>query len=124
MRNLSLLAVVLSLTAIVVSAQHLTEGPLPKADPTALSTDKLYAVREKLIRHYVPTYAWGVAMCGGDDVLNGRQYAWLCMYVYEDSLRGFVKALLATDPTEINQGVFVVDGVAVDVRVIERAKPQ
>lgn len=89
------------------------------APPT---TDQIYAVRAKLIHQYVPTYVWGVSVCGYDDALNGEDYAWLCVYAYKDSLGDLAKGLSADPASKVAEGVIFVGGVAVRVQAIDRPK--
>ena len=87
--------------------------------------EQMVAAREKLIRRYVtsdPRLAWGVSVCGDDDVLTGEPNSWLTIYVYSDSLNAFA---LDYDKfaTHTAQHTLQVDGVTVVVEVLNR-KPK
>lgn len=81
--------------------------------------------REKLIRHFVlaePRLAWGVSVCGDDDVLTDEPNSWLTVYIYSDQLQAFA---LDFDKfaTRTGNGTLTVDGITVVVEVINR-KPK
>jgi hypothetical protein len=122
MRRL-LLAIAASLVLIpVVSAQHAVghnQAPPPFEPETR--ADQEYAVREKLIKAYVPKYAWGVSMCGEEDDYSGESYSWLCVYVYKDTLKEFATALMANG-AEIRDKLIFVEGVPLQFTLIERPK--
>jgi hypothetical protein len=87
--------------------------------------DDMVAARAKLIERYVQSgnkLAWGVSICGDDDVLTGEDGGnWLTVYVYSDSLETFA---LDFDKFATRQrgGNLTVDGITVVVEVIQRPK--
>ena len=114
-----ILVLALLLLAPLAHAQE-PSGPIaPVAHPVE-RLDRIYEVREKLILEYVPTYAWGVSVCGGTTE-EGEDVAWLCMYAYKDSLREFSKVLVNASAVSSN-GVIFVDGVPIQAIIIERPK--
>jgi hypothetical protein len=87
--------------------------------------DELLAARVKLIQRYVLAgkAAWGVAICGGEDVLNGDDYSFLTIYVYDDSLEFFVSDFDAFATPLTPGGYLGIDGITVAVQVIKKPKP-
>jgi hypothetical protein len=86
--------------------------------------EQMVTAREKLINHFVlaqPRLAWGVSVCGDDDVLTGEPNSWLTIYVYSDTLDAFA---LDYDKfaTHTAQHTLQVDGITVVVEVIARPK--
>ena len=85
------------------------------------SMSEMVDARKKLIDRYVlqDHYAWGVSVCGDDDVLTGEPNSWLTIYLYSDSLKDF-----AVDfdqfATRVGNGTLTVDGITVVVEVIKR----
>ncbi len=113
------------LTALALALVLVTAVPslaqFPDLSSPSRQTARLYATREKLIHQYAPTYVWGVSACGTEDAVTGEEYSWLCVYAYKDTLHDFSKALVA-DNAKLTQGVIFVDGVALEVKIIERQK--
>jgi len=115
-----IIAVILSCFASVARAQVYSY-------PADHTLEQLIDARAKLIQWYVlssSSYAWGVSVCGEDDVLTGASHSWLTVYVYKDSLAAFAKDFDKA-ATRNPGGSLGVDGITVVVEVIERkrAKP-
>src|ERR1700675_865905 len=91
----------LALTLVLASASFaqkkspFTWGVTPPRPPAVDHTlDELIDARAKLIYWYVKSssnYAWGVSVCGYEDVITGDEYGYLTVYVYKDSLAAFRK---------------------------------
>ena len=114
-----ILVLAILLLAPLANAQE-PIGPIAPVARPAERLDRIYEVREKLISQYVPTYAWGVSVCGGTTE-EGDDVAWLCVYAHKDSLRDFGKALAASSAQNAN-GIIFVDGVPIQAILIERPK--
>ena len=114
-----ILVVAILLLAPLANAQE-PIGPIAPVARPAERLDRIYEVREKLISQYVPTYAWGVSVCGGTTE-EGDDVSWLCVYAYKDSLHDFGKALAASSAQNAN-GIIFVDGVPIQAIIIERPK--
>jgi hypothetical protein len=118
------LALVLAFPALAQKSPF-TYGITPPRPPAVDHTlDELIAAREKLIDWYVissSNYAWGVAVCGYEDVITGDEYGYLTIYVYKDSLAAF-KTDFAKASTKNPGGSRGVDGITVVVQVVERHK--
>lgn len=102
---------------------HLTYGigsPYqPKVDH---SLEQLIDARAKLIGRYVKgtyNYAWGVSVCGNEDVWNGDGNSWLTVYLYSDSLTSFAMDF-DKFATRTGNGTLTIDGITVVVEVIDR----
>src|ERR1700675_2145359 len=118
----------LALTLVLASASFaqkkspFTWGVTPPRPPAVDHTlDELIDARAKLIYWYVlssSNYAWGVSVCGYEDVINGDENSYLTVYVYKDSLVDFKKdfAKAAVDGQ--------VDGITVVIEVIDRPRPK
>jgi len=120
----AILIVLMLLFIVPLNAQNAPAGPIvpQKTDSrsAAPSSDEMYAVRAKLIKEYVPTYARGVSVCGYEDQLNGDTFTWLCVYAYKDSIRNFATALQDSGDAKITGKVIFVDGVPIEVVTINR----
>jgi hypothetical protein len=99
------------------------EPHVPTVDHTL---DELVAARAKLVYWYVlssSNYAWGVSVCGYEDVINGDENGYLTIYVYKDSLVDF-KRDFAKAATKNPGGSLGVDGISVVIEVIDRPRPK
>jgi hypothetical protein len=120
---LAAIALTLSSSAFAQKSPFNVRNPHdPYVRPVEHTLDELIEARAKLIYWYVlssSNYAWGVSVCGGEDVLTGDEYGYLTIYVYKDSLAAF-KADFAKASTKNPGGSRGVDGITVVVEVIER----
>ena len=120
-----LVALILTLTfAFGATAQKRQKFPPPNwgfPRPVDHTMNEMVDARAKLIQRYVLTdhYAWGVSICGDDDVLTDEPNSWLTVYLYSDSVNDF-----AVDfdkfATRVGNGTLTVDGITVVVEVIKR----
>jgi hypothetical protein len=97
----------------------------PITKPVEPTLDQLIEVRTKLIDWYVLSsshYAWGVSVCGGEDLLSGREHSWLTIYVYSDSVGAFAKDFDKAATRSMPNGPLGIDGVTVMVEIIKRPK--
>lgn len=125
MRRVLLVVLALSLFASVSPAQQRFPKPtwgIPRQPEHTMN--EMVAARDKLIRRYVladPRVAWGVSVCGADDLLTDEPSDWLTIYVYSDQLNAFA---LDFDKfaTRTGNGSLTVDGISVVVEVVKRPK--
>jgi hypothetical protein len=129
---------ILTAIALVISSAAFAQKHKPKSSPFTygigephvptvdFTLDELIAARAKLIYWYVlssSNYAWGVSVCGYEDVINGDENGYLTIYVYKDSLAAF-KTDFAKAATKNPGGSLGVDGISVVIEVIDRPRPK
>jgi hypothetical protein len=124
MKRFLMVAFAALLLSSVASAQFRTRIGSDTRPPQAVPLEKLIDARAKLIQWYVISsshYAWGVSVCGGNDLFTDEDYSYLTIYVYKDSLKAFA-ADFDKASTRNPGGSRGVDGITVVVQVIERPK--
>lgn len=127
--KLTILVIAVVLAILFLALPSYAQAPAGPIVPQAQSDngvpfDRLMAAREKLIRRYViaDRYAWAVSACGYEDSVNGNDFSWLTVYVYKDSLLPFAEDFTSRATKLDDGGPWVIDGVPVQFKEIERPK--